>query len=150
MDAKGRIFTIDLGTSGPKVALFTMAGELIDSEFEPVKLYLLPGGGAEQDPKEWWQAIVQAARRLNARRRSEACRVSVVSCTGQWSGTVAVDCYGEPIMNAIIWMDTRGASWACRERLACSHPLHQECAAVGLPRNLQIPRAEGLDKPDAH
>ena len=136
MDAKERVFTIDLGTSGPKVALFTMIAELIDLEFEPVKLYLLPGGGAEQDPREWWQAIVRAARRLNARNRSEACRVSVVSCTGQWSGTVAVDCFGEPLMNAIIWMDMRGAPYVKKisDRLAkvFGHSLPKFVAGVRL------------------
>ncbi len=29
--------------------------------------------------------------------------------TGQWAGTVAVDEDGQPLMNAIIWMDDRGA-----------------------------------------
>ena len=31
-----------------------------------------------------------------------------VGCTAQWSGTVAVGADGEPLMPAIIWMDSRG------------------------------------------
>ena len=42
------ILSIDLGTSGPKVALATVKGELLGSEFEETQLILLPDGGAEQ------------------------------------------------------------------------------------------------------
>ncbi len=41
-------------------------------------------------------------------------KVAAVSCTAQWSGTVAVDRGGEPLMNAIIWMDSRGARYLDR------------------------------------
>ncbi|MGQ9827886.1 MAG: FGGY family carbohydrate kinase [Roseiflexus sp.] len=60
------ILAIDLGTSGPKVALVTVAGDILAWEFEPVRLTLLPGGGAEQSAEEWWEAIGRAARRLTA------------------------------------------------------------------------------------
>ncbi|HWQ12609.1 MAG TPA: FGGY-family carbohydrate kinase, partial [Roseiflexaceae bacterium] len=40
--------------------------------------------------------------------------VAAVSCTAQWSGTVAVDATGEPLMNAVIWMDSRGAPYVRR------------------------------------
>ena len=39
------VLTIDLGTSGPKVALFTMAGKYVDGDFTPVEMKLLPDGG---------------------------------------------------------------------------------------------------------
>jgi len=34
--------------------------------------------------------------------------VAAVGCTAQWSGTVAVDADGQHLMNAVIWMDSRG------------------------------------------
>src|SRR5690349_18195288 len=100
------LLTIDLGTSGPKVALFSAAGALTGAEFEPVGLSLLPGGGAEQSPAEWWTAIVAAARRLVGKHPREAAAVVGVGCTAQWSGTVPVDGSGAPLGPAIIWMDT--------------------------------------------
>src|SRR3954465_105644 len=36
------VLTIDLGTSGPKVALFTIDGAFVDGDFTPVELQLLP------------------------------------------------------------------------------------------------------------
>ena len=102
------ILTIDLGTNGPKVALISTNGEVIAHEFEENDVILLPNGGAEQDPDDWWEAITSSVKRLVAKHPAEIKDVVAVSCTSQWSGTVAVDRSGHHLMNAIIWMDTRG------------------------------------------
>lgn len=103
------VLTIDLGTSGPKIAVFSTQGEYFDGEFEPVELLLLEGGGAEQRPRDWWSSITAATRRLAQRGSWPADGFSAVSVTSQWSGTVPVDSEGEPLSNAVIWMDSRGA-----------------------------------------
>lgn len=103
------ILAIDLGTSGPKVALISIQGELIGSEFEETKLILLPEGGAEQSPSEWWETITKAVKRLLSRNLVSNEEIIAVAITGQWSGTVPVDQAGDALSNAIIWMDARGA-----------------------------------------
>ncbi len=108
-DTDKYILAIDLGTSGPKVALFSTQGELLGSEFEEVRLLLFEDGGAEQDPNEWWGAIDKATKRLLARGLVSAEDIVAISTTGQWSGTVAVAADGNAIGNAVIWMDSRGA-----------------------------------------
>jgi xylulokinase len=105
------ILAIDLGTSGPKVALFSTQGELVGSEFEEIQLFLLPDGGAEQSPGEWWETIQKATKRLLARGLVPNEEIIVIAFTGQWSGTVAVDEEGNALSNAIIWMDSRGAPY---------------------------------------
>jgi xylulokinase len=105
------ILAIDLGTGGPKVALVSTRGELVGSEFEETRLILLPEGGAEQSPQEWWQAIDKAAKRLLGKGLVPAEAIEGVICTGQWSGTVPVDREGNVLANAIIWMDARGAPY---------------------------------------
>jgi len=102
------VLAIDLGTSGPKVALFSTLGEMLGSEFEEVRLILLEDGGAEQSPTEWWEAIDRCARRLLARNLAPGADIVAIASTGQWSGTIAVDETGEALGNAIIWMDSRG------------------------------------------
>jgi xylulokinase len=106
---KRYVLAVDLGTGGPKVAVVSLDGRVIGSEFESVELLLLDGGGVEQRPADWWMAIMTAAKRLLARNLVPAHRVVAIACTGQWSGTVAVDRDGTPLMNAVIWMDTRGS-----------------------------------------
>lgn len=103
------ILTLDLGTSGPKVSLISTRCDVIASEFEPTPLSLLPNGGVEQDPLGWWNAITAASRRLLAQNAVPPQDIIAISLSSQWSGTVAVDKDGAPLMNAIIWMDTRGA-----------------------------------------
>ena len=105
------ILAIDLGTSGPKSALVSTRGEVIDSEFESIDLLILPNGGAEQDPDQWWQAIINTAKRVLHKKWVAAEDIVCVSCTTQWSGTVAVDQDGNALANAIIWMDTRGSRY---------------------------------------
>lgn len=108
MSVQKYILTIDLGTSGPKVALFSSQGELIGSDFEENRVMLLPDGGAEQSPAEWWDSINAVVKRLLGRKLVSSEDIVAIGTTGQWSGTVAVDKDGNALSNAIIWMDSRG------------------------------------------
>lgn len=107
--AERYVLAFDLGTSALKAALVTFSGGVAALESEPVRLHLLPGGGAEQDPDEWWAALVTATHRLLARGVARPAEIAAIGCTAQWSATVAVDRSGRPLMPAISWMDTRGA-----------------------------------------
>ena len=104
------VLAVDLGTGGPKVALVAENGVIVSSASEPVSLQLLPGGGAEQDPEEWWAAVTRAARRVLDGAPVTPAQVVGVGCTAQWSGTVAVDRQGSPLRPAVIWMDSRGST----------------------------------------
>ena len=109
-NAKDCVLAIDLGTSGPKVAVVTLDAEVLGWQTRPTQLHLLDGGGAEQDPHDWWQAIVAAARAV-LEQTGAAERIAAVAVTSQWGGTVPVDADGEPLRRAIIWMDSRGARY---------------------------------------
>ena len=108
------ILAIDLGTSALKVALVSVAGEVVAADEEAHQADLLPGGGAEQDAEGWWDLITRVSSRLMARDVVPAEEVAAVCCTAQWSGTVPVDTSGRPVRKAIIWMDARGAPYARR------------------------------------
>jgi xylulokinase len=104
------VLAIDLGTSGPKVALVDVDGRVLASANEPTPLHLSNDGGAEQDPEDWWRAIVSATSRL-WKGGHDPRAVVAVCATSQWAGTVAVDREGQPLHRAITWMDTRGARY---------------------------------------
>jgi xylulokinase len=108
------ILAIDLGTSGPKVALVDTRGRIERLAIEETDLTLLGREGAEQDPGDWWAAIGRGCRRLFVDGPDLVGRIGAVSCTSQWSGTVPVDREGRHLANAIIWMDSRGAPYAKR------------------------------------
>ena len=114
MTGTRHILAVDLGTSALKVALVSTAGEVVAAEQETCQVTLLPGGGAEQDPEQWWDLITAASSRLMTRAGVPAESVVAVACTAQWSGTVAVDERCQPLRDAIIWMDSRGAPYVQR------------------------------------
>jgi xylulokinase len=112
--ARSHVLAVDLGTSGAKVAVVDGQGRLLDHEFEGTATQFLPGGGAEQDPREWWRAISSASQRLMERHPVDVADIGAVSVTAQWIGTVPVSGSGENLMNALIWMDSRGAKYVSR------------------------------------
>jgi xylulokinase len=103
------VLSVDLGTSGCKVALVSTRGRVAGWEFEPVATQLLPRGGAEQAPDDWWRAFVTSSARLLARNLVSKPDIVALCCSTQGEGTVPVDVGGKPLMNAILWMDARGA-----------------------------------------
>ena len=109
------VLAVDLGTSGVKAALIAVNGRVVAWESEPGALHVLPGGGAEQRPDDWWEGLVAAAGRLLRSRPAAAREVVAVCCSAQGEGTVPVDAQGRPLMNAILWMDMRGAPALARQ-----------------------------------
>lgn len=115
-DIKDRkyVIAVDHGTSAMKVALTDTCGEILAFEIERTPLYLIDGGGAEQDPDEWWQAFVLATRRLINQKLVPIEEIISICVSSQWSGTVAVDEKGNHLTRAIIWMDSRGEPYIKR------------------------------------
>jgi len=104
------ILAYDHGTSGVKTALVSVYGEVLDLTYEHTPVYFKDKIGAEQKPEDWWQAIINTSKELLAKELVPIEDIVAVSCSSQWSGTVPVDRDGNNIMNAIIWMDARGAN----------------------------------------
>jgi len=103
------ILALDHGTSGCKVALVTVEGTVIDFQFEPTPIHFIPGGGAEQDPNDWWRAFTAASRTLIRRAAVPGKNISAIAVSSTFSSTVAVDSNGRALMNSLTWMDSRGA-----------------------------------------
>lgn len=112
MERERYVLAIDLGTGGPKTALISMRGEVACHELVLVPTQHLPGGGATQDPADWWRVITSSARKLLASGVVRPEDVVAVSCTGLWGSTVPVGADGQPSGPCILWMDDRGGPYA--------------------------------------
>ncbi len=105
------ILAIDHGTSGIKAAIMALGGDTVDFQFEKTPISFLPNGGAEQDPDDWWRALVEASRTLISRGSVPADKIVAVCVSSTFSSTVAVDKNGHHLMNSLTWMDSRGAPY---------------------------------------
>jgi xylulokinase len=109
MERQRYILAIDHGTSGIKASIVSTRGAIADSDFHPTPIRFLPGGGAEQDPEDWWQGVLITAGRLTSRRSVPAEDIVAVCVSSTFSTTVAVDRRGMHLAPALTWMDSRGA-----------------------------------------
>jgi ribulose kinase len=82
-------------------------------------------GWAEQDPDDWWAAVVDATRTLLAGPRClGAGPVVAVACATTASTVAVVDAEARPLRPAILWMDSRAwAQSAATAALAGEHPV---------------------------
>lgn len=104
------VLAVDLGTSGCKTALVGCDGKVAAWAFRPVTTLVIDGGGAEQVPADWWEALLGSAREALAGSQIDRAQIVAVCCSTQGEGTVPVDRDGNALMNAITWMDMRGAA----------------------------------------
>jgi xylulokinase len=103
------VLAVDLGTGTAKAAVVGDDGTVAGSAMQPVPTITLEGGGVEQAPDRWWEAIIEASREALANAAVPAAGIEGVACTAQWAVTAPVDSDGRSIANALSWMDSRGA-----------------------------------------
>lgn len=119
-DSTRCVLAIDLGSGGHKAAIVADTGEVIASADENITTHLLPDGGAEQDPNEWWSGTKKAAKKVISESKVSPEEIVAVGCDSQWSVVVPVDEHGDPLMRAVHWLDTRGGKY--NRKLAAGFP----------------------------
>jgi FGGY-family pentulose kinase len=105
---------IDLGTQGVRTCLFDLTGRPMASASRPYCTRHLRPGWVEQDPEEWWEALLGALRETVERAavRPGSVRALSYACTA--CTVVALDSDARPVRPALIWMDERAheeAEW---------------------------------------
>jgi xylulokinase len=101
---------IDLSTTGAKALLIDEAGTVIASASTPLTLSTPHPLWAEQQPRDWWQAVVASIRTALATAAVSGDEVRAVGLTGQMHGLALLDAQGEPLRPAILWNDQRTAA----------------------------------------
>jgi len=106
------IIAHDLGTTGNKATLYDADGELVGTAFAPYDTRYFGQNCVEQNPSDWWEAVVGSTRRLLRESSASPDDVACVTFSGQMMGCVAVDAAGEVLRPAIIWADQRAVKEA--------------------------------------
>lgn len=114
------IIAHDLGTTGNKATLFDPEGRCLASSFFGYDTFYPDALSVEQEPQDYWRAVVFSTRSLLERAGVAKEDVGVVSFSGQMMGALPVDASGSPLYRIIIWADRRAvweAEWV-RERIS--------------------------------
>jgi xylulokinase len=102
------VLAYDFGTGGIKASVYTESGACLASHFATYETHYPRPGRHEQDPRDWWQATVDATRTLLAEWDGQPDAIQAIGISGHSLGVVPVDGTGELVRDrAIIWSDAR-------------------------------------------
>ncbi len=104
------ILALDLGTGSVKALLIDNCCAVLGTASASYPVRRPHDGWAEQDPTDWWNATVAAAK--SALAAAGDVEVVAIGLSGQMHGTVLLDSSMQPVRPAIIWEDRRSAAQA--------------------------------------
>ena len=96
---------IDLGTSGVKIVLVTIEGEIVKEVSKIYPIYYPQSGWAEQHPEDWWYSVKEGIKEILT--DVESSQVIGIGVSGQMHGLVLIDKQGDPLLPCILWNDQR-------------------------------------------
>ena len=108
------ILSYDVGTTYLKTGLLDTKFNILGVKLEKYPVYFPKKGYAEQDPLDWWKAVVKTTNQLIEERNVDTSKISAIIFAGQALSTVLINRNGEPLMRSMIWMDSRAAPQAKR------------------------------------
>lgn len=99
----------DIGTTGVKTCLFRIDSviTLLAADSMSYGLYMVEGGGAEQDADEWWNAMAVTTKRIFEHTDIRPDQLSGISFCSQMQGLVVVDKEGNALRRPMSYMDQR-------------------------------------------
>ena len=98
---------IDLGTSGMKLLLVDETGGILSEVTKEYPLIFPNPGWSEQEPGEWWGALLAGITELT--NGFDASQIAGIGVGGQMHGLVVLDEHDTVIRPAILWNDGRTA-----------------------------------------
>jgi xylulokinase len=104
----------DVGTGGNKAVLVDLHGRVCATAFAPYPIHYPRSDWAEQEPEDWWQAVVATTRQVMGQAGAAPGDIVGIAHTTQLLGIVPMGAGGHPLRRAIIWLDARAPEQAER------------------------------------
>ncbi len=98
---------IDIGTSGTKTVLFDEKLCEISSATAEYPLYQPQNGRAEQDPEDWYNAVISTVGTVIKKAGINSADIAGIGLSGQMHGLVMLDEENRVLRPSIIWCDQR-------------------------------------------
>ncbi|MDR0521842.1 MAG: xylulokinase [Planctomycetaceae bacterium] len=98
---------IDIGTSGTKTLAIDHKGKILASDTQEYPCYTPKPLWSEQNPDDWWNAVVKTVRAAVKKAKLKPADVKGIGLSGQMHGSVFLDKNDKVIRKAILWNDQR-------------------------------------------
>ena len=108
------VLSFDAGTSGVKSILMDFTGKIITHTTEEYPSYMPQPGWMEQEPADYWHAVIRATRKILSISKLDPGKISGIVFTTQAMGIIPVDKEGNVLRRNITWVDNRAeeeAKW---------------------------------------
>ncbi len=132
------VLGIDAGTAGIRAGLFDLHGQPLGFSDQSYTTFYPRPGWAEQQPAEWWSALVTAVRGCLSTSGVNSSRVIGLAIDAPCD-ILLTDREGTPLTASLMWMDLRADSQA--RRLTETHdPVLRFCGG-DVPAEWPLPKA---------
>ncbi|HKP86020.1 MAG TPA: xylulokinase [Blastocatellia bacterium] len=98
---------IDISTTGAKSLIIDPDGNVLASATAPLGVSTPRPLWSEQDPANWWHAVVNSIREALAEAGKPGAAIAAIGLTGQMHGLVLLDENQAVLRPAILWNDQR-------------------------------------------
>ena len=106
---------IDIGTSRCRVVLYNVNGEILAESSRAYSILNPHPGWQEQDPEIVLNALLESLQAL--RDKFDRGQLMGVGLSGYFNSIIPVDSHGKPLMQCMLWTDTRSK----KESLSLAH-----------------------------
>jgi xylulokinase len=106
------LLALDVGTTSVKAGLFRPDGRCLATALQEYALISNSSEQAELDPLTYWRAACETIRQVVAQAKVDVTQVAGLAVSSQGETTIALDAEGNPLRNALVWLDNRAARQA--------------------------------------
>lgn len=99
--------TADGGTESLRARIYDLQGNCLGSKAVPYTTHFSPGARAEQNPEDWWTALVEATHGAISAAGIDAGQIEAIAYATTCCTVAALDAEGRALRPALLWMDVR-------------------------------------------